>query len=416
MTVDGDIICNDDSLTTTNKSIISAMNEIESSKMRYVNTSTPYSENWTLAQIVEWLATFPGWTTVGRVRFPDNLLPVSSGSWYRCIMGLQNRPYSTYDVAGNLIFMDDDNQVFFGYISGKDEFTLTWKKKVDSDSVGRVIFDCSSGQRGILFENIGSNKMMMYLISGVQDVDNAAKLILYDKTKEKSVFDYYDNNFSFRIYAKTILNGYATMPTSQNTWLIQRDTNQTMVFTTGTNTTGLYAAIRIATKNGSWLCGTIAEDLYMGYVLNSRTTNGVDASFKHHSNGNFTISGNLYAKTSTVSVSDRREKKNIDSLDADFSENFIMNLNPVSYQFISEADKTHYGLVAQDVENTLDKLGKTTQDFAGVVVPNEDTKTYGLRYEEFIAPLIKVVQEQNKKINDLESRLEKLEELLNKTQ
>ena len=73
----------------------------------------------------------------------------------------------------------------------------------------------------------------------------------------------------------------------------------------------------------------------------------------------------------------------------------------------------------QDVEETLKEIGLTTKNFAGLVIENEksedgkeENKTYALRYEEFIAPLIKTVQMQQKTIENLEERLSKLENKL----
>lgn len=59
--------------------------------------------------------------------------------------------------------------------------------------------------------------------------------------------------------------------------------------------------------------------------------------------------------------------------------------------------RSHYGLIAQEVEEALE--GK---DFAGLI-KDEDIGTYGLRYQEFIAPLIKAVQELSARIDILEA-------------
>ena len=45
---------------------------------------------------------------------------------------------------------------------------------------------------------------------------------------------------------------------------------------------------------------------------------------------------------------------------------------------------------------------------------NEDTYYYGLRYEEFIAPMVKTIQYQQKEIERLEERISVLEEQLQK--
>ncbi len=143
---------------------------------------------------------------------------------------------------------------------------------------------------------------------------------------------------------------------------------------------------------------------------------------------------NIYISSGTAVTSDRRYKNNINELDDELSFKFIMALVPSSYKYKDgESGRTHYGLIAQDVEKIMTELGMTMQDFAGVVIEkltkevevetvNNDGETviekrleetgeikYDLRYEEFIAPLIKVVQMQQKTIENLEERLSKLE-------
>ncbi len=75
------------------------------------------------------------------------------------------------------------------------------------------------------------------------------------------------------------------------------------------------------------------------------------------------------------------------------------------------------GFIAQDVEATAKKIG---YDFDGVDAAKNNTDLYGLRYAEFVVPLVKAVQELSKinddkdaKINELETRLVRLEAMLN---
>lgn len=135
----------------------------------------------------------------------------------------------------------------------------------------------------------------------------------------------------------------------------------------------------------------------------------------------------LYAASSTIVTSDRNEKKNIIPLADDLTQNFVMGLKPVSFKFIDNtSDRTHYGLISQDVEELMDNLGMSSLDFAGFIkspkVVTEEVVTidergrehkekiektvegeyvYSLRYEEFISPLIKMVQLQQQKIDKL---------------
>lgn len=125
----------------------------------------------------------------------------------------------------------------------------------------------------------------------------------------------------------------------------------------------------------------------------------------------------VYAAAGSISTSDRNAKKDITELDNQ-SYDFVMGLKPSKYRFIeNESNRIHYGLIAQDVEELLGNLGIATSDFAGFVKSpkvqvDESTRKetvidgeyeYGLRYEEFIAPIIKVLQMQDKKIKNLDN-------------
>lgn len=73
-------------------------------------------------------------------------------------------------------------------------------------------------------------------------------------------------------------------------------------------------------------------------------------------------------------------------------------LRPATYRYNNNknlGDKVHYGFIAQD----LQELGP---EYAFV----DDGEDYlKVNYHEFIAVLVKVVQEQDKRITDLEQKL-----------
>ncbi|MBE9480181.1 MAG: tail fiber domain-containing protein [Bacteroidetes bacterium] len=64
------------------------------------------------------------------------------------------------------------------------------------------------------------------------------------------------------------------------------------------------------------------------------------------------------------------------------------------------------GFIAQEVEQTAQSLG---YNFSGVDAPKNETGHYGLRYAEFVVPLVKAIQEQQKMIEELKARIEELE-------
>ncbi len=131
------------------------------------------------------------------------------------------------------------------------------------------------------------------------------------------------------------------------------------------------------------------------------------------------------ATNGNIQTSDRNEKNTITATDLGLD--FINKLSPVSYKW-NESNKneskvgkrTHYGLIAQDVETILKGIGKTSLDFAGFCYdkPTEDVdgntienprEYYGLRYNEFMAPMIKAIQELSTEINTLKTKVAALE-------
>jgi hypothetical protein len=67
------------------------------------------------------------------------------------------------------------------------------------------------------------------------------------------------------------------------------------------------------------------------------------------------------------------------------------------------------GLVAQEVEAAAKRLGF---DFSGVDAPKNGNDTYGLRYDEFVVPLIKAVQELSKENDELQKQIDELKALI----
>jgi hypothetical protein len=139
-------------------------------------------------------------------------------------------------------------------------------------------------------------------------------------------------------------------------------------------------------------------------------------------------------------VSDKRIKKNIQTNVPGLT--FINQLQPITYNLdlvaankIVRAGKedtsgnsvvlpvnpeaetaVHSGFLAQDVEKTAQSIG---YDFSGVDADETGAGLYGLRYSEFVVPLVKAIQElgeRNKAKNEaialLQSQLNSLDELI----
>jgi hypothetical protein len=133
-----------------------------------------------------------------------------------------------------------------------------------------------------------------------------------------------------------------------------------------------------------------------------------------------------------TSVSDARIKDNIKETVPGLA--FIAELRPVTYtlnakkqeaitmQAMPDSIKAKHslsndkntsannivrtGFIAQEVEAAAKKIG---YDFDGVSTPQNETDLYGIRYAEFVVPLVKAVQEQQVIIEKLLKRIEALE-------
>lgn len=167
--------------------------------------------------------------------------------------------------------------------------------------------------------------------------------------------------------------------------------NGYLIFRTDQEGTGLLERLRI-TSQGLVGIGTSTPQtkLQVAGVISPSANNT-------YSLGNSTYRfTEVFATNGAVNTSDRREKKNIS--DSNLGLEFIMNLRPVSYEWNTGVDSvTHYGLIAQEAESTLEKTLGQSQS-TSIVTYDKEADRYGVRYSELIAPLIKSVQELYKKI------------------
>lgn len=113
---------------------------------------------------------------------------------------------------------------------------------------------------------------------------------------------------------------------------------------------------------------------------------------------------------------------NMNKLSADLKEdqrtdengNIINSSSEIDIQGRNEKSQIVYtGFIAQEVEKVANELGI---NFSGIDAPKNENDFYGLRYAEFVVPLVKAVQEQQVIINDqqriiedLKNRIEALE-------
>lgn len=227
-------------------------------------------------------------------------------------------------------------------------------------------------------------------------------------------------------------------------------------FSTGTNgyQRDTYGYIKVHSDDGTTNC-YVESDKLIGDIVEAKRVNGSTGSlelhgyskvkmfvfndevygvvFDYNSNLDFHLRPNsnedtdcgsasykwrnLYCKNGTIQTSDRNEKMNIADMSEQYANAIIDDAIPKTYMMLNnESGRTHAGMIAQDLEEQLSKNGMSSKDFAGFIkYQKEDANGvpineygYGIRYEEYIAPLIKYTQCLKR---DLKQEIEKNQQL-----
>ena len=164
---------------------------------------------------------------------------------------------------------------------------------------------------------------------------------------------------------------------------------------------------------------------HLGYVGIGETTPSEMLDVKNGSSGGHILCHDIYTHDGGVHSSDERMKESINP--SALGLDFINALTPVSYKWRdtervipatvdidnkgvettieekiekTEHTRTHYGLIAQDVLSVLDDAGVGAEGFGGYCYTGKRDQ-HGLRYNEFISPLIKAVQELSAQVKAL---------------
>lgn len=102
---------------------------------------------------------------------------------------------------------------------------------------------------------------------------------------------------------------------------------------------------------------------------------------------------NVYAGAYS-NVSSKRFKENINSMTEDEAIK-LLKLRPVSYDYIENGEKNCFGLIAEEVNEVIQYP----------VIFNDDGVVNGLDYSRFVPYLIKMIQIQQKEIDDLKKKI-----------
>lgn len=113
--------------------------------------------------------------------------------------------------------------------------------------------------------------------------------------------------------------------------------------------------------------------------------------------GNLTVGNDIYAanavfaETPPVILSSIAYKENVNKFDSGL--NLIMNMNPVTYDRKNKSNKNEIGFIAEEMETILPNLVKSGHGLKGI------------QYDQIVPILVSAMQQQQKKIEELENKL-----------
>ena len=159
-------------------------------------------------------------------------------------------------------------------------------------------------------------------------------------------------------------------------------------------------------RNGGWLFQThYAGD---GSAITLRGLNGSSYNYSIGRKESYNRITSIFLKNRPNVSSDSRLKEDIK--DIQLGLDFINSVNVVEYRLkpsfsnIKE-NKKQYGVIAQQVKEALIKSGVDIDDIT--MIDRDDEGYYAIEYEQFIAPLIKAVQELSDEVKKLKEEVGK---------
>ena len=291
-------------------------------------------------------------------------------------------------------------------------------------------YNTANGQAALLYNTTGNNNTangkdaLISNTTGSNNTANGQAALYNNSTGYNNIANGVDalraNTTGFYNTANGVTSLYSNSTGRDNT----ANGHQSLLSnTTGIGNTANGAAALTTNTTGN-------RNTAIGYFTNVSSNNlsnatalgnGATASASNKVRiGNTSVSV-IEGQVAFTSVSDGRIKENVQEAVAGLS--FISQLRPVTYtlntrkqdeitmqampdsvkerRMLSDADYlesssiVRTGFIAQEVEAAAKKVGF---DFDGVSTPQNETDLYGIRYAEFVVPLVKAIQEQQETI------------------
>ena len=371
---------------------------IDSSENVGIGVTTPFSQT----QITEtgWSSGAPYGTVLtvtgnntndanwGHLLITDSSTGTGNGGMLRFAVGSTSSDISPH--SGIDGFTEGSNYGGLKFLTRPNGGTATERMRIDSS--GNVGIGTTSPSATL---DVAGSSNSTYLIVGGDDATNLRGLKFTSSASASF------NGAVHTINAPSV-QGVIALATHNTERMRIRGTNGDILLCKTVDTFST-AGIRIQHSTGRSL-HTVSGDNVMD--LNRTTSNGVILGFYLNGSSVGTISTN-----SNNLPSDKNFKRNISDLNLGL--NLVTKLKPSQYNYKidSEDCPKMYGLIAQDLEESLTEVGiEKNSTWLLQHEPKDDEKQsdYSLDYTKLIPILINSIQEQQEQIEALQSEINTL--------
>ena len=301
--------------------------------------------------------------------------------------------YQIRNDNGSLHIRDITNSVSrFSVISNGSVTVANSNSALANDDADDLIVGTTSGARGITIVSQNNQTGNLFFSDGTASNQYHQGAIVYSHSDNDMKF--MTNGFNERLKISSV----GDIHISTGRIVIANGSHEFPAYSfTNSNTTGFY---RFSTNQIGVSCNGTAKYKFTPNQFGPLQDDQLDLG------SNSLKFDNIHATNNVIQTSDKNSKNTIAT--SDLGLDFINKLNPVSYKYNGKT-RTHYGLIAQEIEAVLGAISKPATDFGGFCKDEVDedgnaiTPIYGLRYSEFISPIIKAIQELSAKVAALES-------------
>src|SRR6266498_1561163 len=309
------------------------------------------------------------------------------------------------NTASGVFSLSSNTTGFFNTASGSNSLYLNTTGSYNTTSGYESLFDNETGT----YNTAAGASSLYYNTSGYSNTAYGLGSLLHNTTGHYNTacgfYSLYNNTTGSYNTASGYSSLYSNTTGSENTAL---GFNANVVFDTLFNATAIGYGALVNKSNKVRIGNTIVTSIEGQVTLTTPSDGRYKKDIKENMQG-LAFINSLRPITYTVNVQGLNEYYNKGR--KQLSNNSISNyedgaLNAEMKKAEDEASKIVYnGFIAQEVEAAAKKLN---YDFSGVDKPQNKDGLYGLRYDNFVVPLVKAVQELSQQNDELKSEIRNL--------